>query len=207
VNWPKTTELELTAADRVPLTNRYLNALSFSDDLIADAIARLDPTRTVIILTGDHGEALGEAGHFGHGFGFPDQVARVPFAMVGPGIPASTLETPSLHADVLRTLAQRFGGSIAGPSETRPLLAAAPNGPRGRVLLVHAGFGQDSADVLFIRGARRIRLKLGLQGADLRMIGLEDDLGRPIELTPLGQQEASELKAAFEAELESLWRD
>jgi len=204
-NWPKTSELDLTSQDRVPLTNRYLNALAFSDDLIADAIARVDPTRTLIVLTGDHGEALGETGHFGHGFAFPDEVARVPFAMVGPGVPASTLETPSLHADLLRTLVHWFGGDTTGPNDTRNLLAPTP--ARESLLLAHAGFGQDVADALFIHGTRRIRLKLGLQDAELQMLGPEDDRARPIELTPIGHTEAAELRTAFEAELESLWRN
>ena len=206
-DWPKTSELELTSRDRIPLTNRYLNALAFSDDLIADAIDRIDPTRTLVVLTGDHGEALGESGHFGHGFAFPDEVARVPFAMVGPGVPASTLDTPSLHADLLRTLAHWLGGSITGPNDSRDLLALAPAGARQSLLLAHATFSQDSADALFIHGGRRIRLKLGLQDADLKVLGPEDELARPMELTPIGKAEGVELRAAFEAELESLWRN
>lgn len=204
-HWPKTSELELTAADRVPLSNRYLNALAFSDDLIADALARIDASRALVILTGDHGEALGEDGHFGHGFSFADDVARVPFAMVGPGVPASTLDSPSLHADVVRTIVHWLGGATTGPSETRDLLAPAP--PRPSLLLSHASFSQDSADALFIHGARRIRLTLGLQTSDLTMVGPEDERARPIELTPLSVTEAIALREAFDAELASLWRE
>jgi len=206
-NWPKTSELELTPSDRIPLSNRYLNALAFSDDLIADAIARIDPTRTLIVLTGDHGEALGENGHFGHGFGFPDEVARVPFAMVGPGVPASRLDTPTLHADLLRTLVHWFGGNTTGPNDSRDLLALPAAGARKSVLLAHATFSHDSADASFIHGKRRIRLRLGLQDAALTVLGPEDELARPIELTPISAPEAAALRAAFDAELESLWRN
>lgn len=204
-SWPRTSELELTAADRAPLSNRYLNALAFSDDLIADALAQLDASRTLVVLTGDHGEALGEDGHFGHGFSFADDVARVPFAIVGPGVPASTLDAPSLHADVLRTIVHWLGGASSGPRETRDLLAPAP--PRQSLLLAHGSFSQDVADALFIHGGRRIRLTLGLQTSELTMIGPEDERARPIELPPIDPTEAAALRDAFEAELESLWHD
>ena len=204
-DWPKTSELDLTSGDRTPLTNRYLNALSFSDDLIADAIDRVDATRSLIVLTGDHGEALGEGGRFGHGFAFPDQVARVPFVMVGPGIPARTLEAPSLHADVLRTVAHWLGGRSSGVDYSRDLLA--PASTRQSLLLSHGSFSQDSADALFIHGARRIRLKLGLKDATLKMLGPENELAQPVELTPISAAEAAQLRAAFDAELEMLWRN
>jgi membrane-anchored protein YejM (alkaline phosphatase superfamily) len=203
--YPDTNELKLGPEARVPLTNRYLNALAFSDDLIADAIDRLDSARTLVILTGDHGEALGESEHFGHGFGFPDGVARVPFALVGPGIPAGSVRAPSLHADVLRTVVHLLGGRSTGPAETRDMLARTQ--PPRSLLLAHGSFEQDSADALFIHGARRIRLTLGLRSSDLTIVGPEDAHGRPTELNPLSELEAADLRQAFEAELEALWRN
>ena len=111
--WSETNLLGLDASSRIPLTNRYLNSVAFTDDIVADAIEQLDPANTVIVFTGDHGESLGDDGRFGHGYGFADVITRVPFAMVGPGIPAVTLEVPSLHADLLRTLVHVLGGKAA----------------------------------------------------------------------------------------------
>jgi DNA-binding MarR family transcriptional regulator len=39
------------------------------------------------------------------------------------------------------------------------------------------------------------------------MRGPEDDRARAIELTRIGQAEAAELREAFQAELDSLWRN
>ncbi|HEY3668884.1 MAG TPA: sulfatase-like hydrolase/transferase, partial [Polyangiaceae bacterium] len=94
MSWRDTETAGLGPDDRIPVSNRYLNSLAFVDDLVADAIAQLDPQRTIVVLTGDHGESLGEDGHFGHGYGFPDSIARVPFVIVGPGVAPSHRSAP-----------------------------------------------------------------------------------------------------------------
>jgi membrane-anchored protein YejM (alkaline phosphatase superfamily) len=202
--WKETNLLGLDASSRVPLTNRYLNSLAFTDDVVADAIEQLDPTRTVIVFTGDHGESLGDDGRFSHGYGFPDVITHVPFAMVGPGIPAGVRETPSLHVDVLRTLIHLLGGTADGPAESQDLLA--PARPRESLLFAHCEYTHDSADALLVRGKRRIRMSLGLREPKVQLKGGEDELGHPASLDDLSAAELGELVSAFERELRVLWR-
>jgi len=202
--WAKTNLAALDATSRVPLTNRYLNSLAFTDDLVADAIARLDPNETVVIFTGDHGESLGDDGRFGHGYGFPDVIARVPFAMVGPGIPARVLESPSLHADVLRTLLHVLGQEATGPFEARDLLDDEP--PRRSLLLAHCAYSHDVADALLVVDGMRLRIELGLREPSLRLRFSEDSLGHPLPLQSLPAARVDRLVSAFEHELSGLWQ-
>ncbi len=202
--WSETNAVGLNAASRIPLTNRYLNSVAFTDDLVADAIDQLDPTNTVVVFTGDHGESLGDDGRFGHGYGFPDVIARVPFAIVGPGVPATTREAPSLHADVLRTLIHLEGGKPTGPGDSGDLLTPSPR--RASLLLAHCEYSHDFADALFIHGSSRIRLELGLRSPEVRLRGAEDALGHPSSLNELNAAQVEELVSAFEHELDALWQ-
>ncbi len=203
-SWTKTDLAALDASNRTPLMNRYLNSLAFTDDLVADAIASLDPQNTVIVFTGDHGESIGDDGRFGHGYGFPEVVTHVPFAMVGPGIPARTLEAPSLHTDVLRTLLHVLGQTSTGPFEARDLLNDAP--PRKSLLLAHCAYSHDVADALLVSDSLRLRLELGLREPTVRVRGAEDELGHALPLPDLSPERVATLIAAFEHELSALWQ-
>jgi len=204
-SWAKTDLAALDASNRAPLMNRYLNSLAFTDDIVADAISELDPHDTLVVFTGDHGESIGDDGRFGHGYGFPDVVTRVPFAMVGPGIPARSLDEPTLHSDVLRTLLHALGQEATGPFEARDLLADAP--PRKSLLLAHCAYSHDVADALLIGDGMRLRLELGLREPSVRVRFAEDLLGRPTPAPDLTPAHVAALIAAFEHELAALWRN
>jgi membrane-anchored protein YejM (alkaline phosphatase superfamily) len=202
--WADTSFLDLGPSNRIPLTNRYLNSIAFTDDIVADAIAELAGTNTVIVFTGDHGESLGDDGRFGHGYSFAEVLTHVPFAMVGPGIPAAVRETPSLHSDVLRTLVPLLGGTASGPAEAQDLLTPAP--PRTSLLFAHCSYSHDFADALLIHDSLRIRLQLGLHEPDARLTGAQDTLGHPTSLDGVSAAQIAELQAAFEHELRVLWQ-
>ncbi len=203
-SWATTNLAALDASNRAPLMNRYLNALAFTDDLVADAISALDPNETVIVFTGDHGESIGDDGRFGHGYGFPDVITRVPFAMVGPGIPPRGLEGPSLHSDVLRTLWHVLGQDTSGPAEARDLLVDAP--PRKSLLLAHCAYSHDVADALLLSEGMRLRLELGLREPSVRLRFAEDSLGHALPTAALPPARVAAMIAAFEHELTALWQ-
>ena len=46
---------------------------------------------TVIFVIADHGEGLGEHGHYGHNIGLWEELLRVPMVAAGPGIPAGVV--------------------------------------------------------------------------------------------------------------------
>jgi membrane-anchored protein YejM (alkaline phosphatase superfamily) len=195
----------LGAVDRPAYLNRYWNSVAFTDDVVMNAVERLDPATTVVIVTGDHGESIHDDGHYGHGQSFADIIAKVPFVAVGPGIAKATLTQPTLHVDLLPTLAHLLTG-LAPPADghgPRSLLSEAA--PRRSLFLAHAGFERDVADCLLIAGDLRLRMDVDLRRRDLSLRGFEDPEGRAIERT-LSSERAEDLVHAFEDELDSILR-
>jgi arylsulfatase A-like enzyme len=109
---PVTQDFALTRlrANRNQLHNRYRNALLFLDDEISNLIERLDPSRNLIIMTGDHGESFGEDGTLIHTSRGSDVQMQTPLVMVGPNIPQGTVTHFTRHMDVLPTLLHALAG-------------------------------------------------------------------------------------------------
>jgi arylsulfatase A-like enzyme len=102
---------DMPAADRAQLEALYDAELAFVDETIGVLLAALERQgrldSTLIVVTGDHGEAFFEHGLFGHRRDLSDAVLRVPLIVWGPGlgVPAGRVldETVSI-VDVLPTL-------------------------------------------------------------------------------------------------------
>jgi arylsulfatase A-like enzyme/Tfp pilus assembly protein PilF len=62
----------------------------FGVGLVLDALDAGRRDRTVVVATGDHGEALGEHGEAEHGILLYDSTLHVPAMIAGPGVPAGT---------------------------------------------------------------------------------------------------------------------
>jgi membrane-anchored protein YejM (alkaline phosphatase superfamily) len=203
----KTTKMSVLGPDsREPLLNRYRNTLAFLDDELKKTIDALDPEKNVIIVTADHGESFNDDGRFGHGSVFSDVVARVPMAIVGPGIEPAELDELTLHADVLPTVLHAVAGHPVPVAHAhgRDLLAGKP--PRQSVLLAHCDPNRDTAEALLLHGSRRVRLHFGLKSPTSRLLGLEDDRAGLVVDHGLGELEVDQLLAAFDGELGTLIR-
>jgi choline-sulfatase len=108
----------------------YDGEIAFVDAQLARLLRGLEEkgalARTVVLLTGDHGEALGEHGEDTHGLFVYDATLKVPWIMVGPGLPAgSTATTVARSIDVLPTLLDYAGLPPAAGVEGRSLRPAA----------------------------------------------------------------------------------
>jgi arylsulfatase A-like enzyme len=98
---------------------RYRNALHYGDEalgVLMDGLrARGLDQRTVWIVLGDHGEALGQhEGNYGHTFFLYDENVRVPFLIAAPGVlerPQRSRTTVSL-VDTAPTILDVLGMSI-----------------------------------------------------------------------------------------------
>jgi arylsulfatase A-like enzyme len=87
--------------------------------------------RTVVALTADHGESLGENDYwFGHGEDLTEVLVRVPLLLRVPGRPPRARDDVASLVDLRRTLFGLATGAPGGPDERgRDLLAAdAPQG-------------------------------------------------------------------------------
>jgi len=101
--------------------HRYACEVRYVDRHLGRLLDRLaaDPgsARTLIVVTADHGEALGEDEYwFAHGHSIaPDQV-RVPLLLVGPGIAAGeVVERPVTNVSLFATLLERAGVAPPAP--------------------------------------------------------------------------------------------
>ncbi len=87
--------------------------------------ARRELDRTLVVVTADHGESLGEHGELTHGYALYDAVLRVPLILRGPGVPAGgVVESLVRGIDVAPTVLGLLGREalpgVSG-SDLRPL--------------------------------------------------------------------------------------
>jgi choline-sulfatase len=117
------------------LAQRYRGApydgeIAFVDRQLARLLHALDVTnesgRTVVLVTADHGESLGEHGEGTHGVFVYDATLRVPWVMAGAQIPAGRVSRSVARSiDVLPTLADYAGIDRRSDVDGRSLRAAA----------------------------------------------------------------------------------
>lgn len=167
------------------LLNRYRNAALFIDDELARLFARLDHSNLVSVVTGDHGESIGEDGAVGHWSRLSEIQTRVPLIMVGPTIPAGfRIPTASTHMDLLPTLRSFLGGPARGATESmvgrgRDLLARDPRS-EDRALLFQRCEGHSADQMLLIDGPTRLKLRVRPDPPLLEVVGFVDALDRPL---------------------------
>ncbi len=135
--------------------NRYANACLFLEREVLDLTRTVDASRNIIIITGDHGESMGEDGVFTHGSRMSEIQMRVPFVMVGPGVEPRSIQSATTHFDVLPTLLHALAGRHVPVqySQGRDLLSEAS--PADEVFVVPAN-GPDWDRIMLIRGDKRL---------------------------------------------------
>ena len=92
----------------------YDGEVAFVDRQLARLLQAIDAggesARTIVLVTADHGESLGEHGEGTHGIFIYDATLRVPWVMAGPQVPAGRVSrTVARSIDVLPTLADYAG--------------------------------------------------------------------------------------------------
>jgi len=93
---------------------------------------------TLIVVTGDHGESLGEHGESEHGILLYDATLHVPLIIQGPGVGAHLrVDRQVRHVDLLPTIAELSGNpppaGIDGVSLAPLLRGAVPGGTRSGI--------------------------------------------------------------------------
>ena len=110
-----------------PFASRYADRpydgeVAFTDELVGRLEGALDrlglAQETLLVVTADHGEGLGDHGEAVHGYFVYESTLAVPLLVRGPGIPAGTrLAGTARSVDLLPTLADLVG--LATPAATR----------------------------------------------------------------------------------------
>ena len=120
----------------------YLGEVAAADAALAPLVEEILASRgspALAILTGDHGESLGEHGEATHGLFAYDATLKVPLVVAGPRIAAGTDARAAGHADVVPTVLEALGLPPDPTLPGRSLLAPAdPAAAAGRVLYFEA---------------------------------------------------------------------
>jgi len=86
-------------------------------------------SRTVVIVSADHGETFGEHDMYKHAFEVWEVLTRVPLLVVGPGISPRRIDERRSHIDLAPTILELMGVPIPSEFQGRSLVAELRGGP------------------------------------------------------------------------------
>ncbi|MEM8883001.1 MAG: sulfatase [Planctomycetota bacterium] len=93
-----------TTASDLP-ADRYWGEVSHADAALEKIVKLFAQDRTVVVVTSDHGESLGEHGEATHGFLVYGATMDIPLVMAGPGVPVQgVIAGPNSIVDIAPTL-------------------------------------------------------------------------------------------------------
>lgn len=129
--------------DREHIASYYDGAIAYADSFLGPLWEKLERlglrSKTMILLTSDHGEALGERGRMGHDFCLQDEIIRVPLILSHPrwsGRPRrirEQVEMIDVSPTILHLLNLPIPPSFRGES-LRPLLEGHAKGGKSYAL-------------------------------------------------------------------------
>jgi arylsulfatase A-like enzyme len=99
----------------------YAGDLLYADEQVGRLLAGLaelgEAERTIVVITADHGEELGEHGVIGHSWYMNDASLRVPLLIRAPGAipPGTRVRASASLADITPTLLELIGGASGTP--------------------------------------------------------------------------------------------
>lgn len=89
--------------------NRYLGEVAAVDAALRHHVGPLISDGTTVIVTSDHGEALGEHGELTHGLFAYEATLKVPLVVVAPGVVPHREAEFARHIDIVPTILERAG--------------------------------------------------------------------------------------------------
>jgi arylsulfatase A-like enzyme/Flp pilus assembly protein TadD len=102
----------------------YLGEVAYVDLQLSQFLQPLlqSHPNTVVIITGDHGEAMGDHGEQTHGLFAYESTLKVPLIIIDPDQPPRREATYVRHVDLVPTILHRLGAPIPSALPGRPLL-------------------------------------------------------------------------------------
>jgi arylsulfatase A-like enzyme len=179
------------------LRDVYDTEVTFTDKYIGKLLEYVETKpwakRTAIVITADHGEALGEHGQYKHGFELYEPLVRVPLFFVVPGAQPRRIDEPRSALDLAPTLCELFGVSPDEGFEGKSLVAelyGAPAEPRDVPLDLPATSDNGRRRALVHGNLKMLSI---LVDSQLQLFDLEKDPG---EKEPLRKGEVFDDMAA-----------
>ncbi|MGH6890903.1 MAG: choline-sulfatase [Dongiaceae bacterium] len=200
-------EIPISVAQIRRARRAYYAMISYCDDVLGRLLGALEASgvadETIVIVTSDHGDMLGERGLW-YKMTFYERAMRVPLIFAGPGIkPRKRIAESVSHLDLFPTLAGIVGASRDSAGlDGRDLAPALKRGvrPSGEISAEYMAEGYDAPAVMIRRGQRKFIYSPG-DGPELY------DLARdPMELRNLALEGAHHAEVeAFVAEVAMRW--
>jgi Flp pilus assembly protein TadD len=81
---------------------------------------------TLVVVTADHGESLGEHGETTHGLFAYEATIHVPLILNGPSMPFSVVDAPVAHADIAPTILDLVGAHVPAGLDGQTLVQPPP---------------------------------------------------------------------------------
>jgi arylsulfatase A-like enzyme/Flp pilus assembly protein TadD len=179
----------------------YLGEVAAADSFLAPLLGPILDGRekpALVVVTADHGEALGEHGEQSHGLFAYEPTLKVPLVLWGRGIAPGRDARPARHVDLFPTVLQAVG--IPDPPAPRGLRR-----PGRSLLLPPAGEGNDSyfeaLSTTFNRGWAPLRglLRNGTKFISLPLPEVYELPKDPGEKTNLIERERAAARGVFAA--------
>ena len=104
----------------------YLGEVAATDAALSQHLAPLISNDTTLIVTSDHGEALGDHGEATHGLFAYEATLKVPLIVVAPGVAPRKESAYVRHIDIAPTVLERAGltAKLPGQSLLQPIKEA-----------------------------------------------------------------------------------
>ncbi len=201
----------LTAEEVQRARRAYLANVSYFDSKVGLLMQTLEETgaldNTVVIVTADHGDMLGERGLW-YKMNFFEHSARVPLLMAGPGIKQGTAANACSLVDLLPTFIDLAGGSadiLGEPIDGRSLMPLA----RGEPDPVNEAIGEYCAEmtpypVIMIRRGEYKYIHCDCDPPQLYHVTRDplekDNLAAHADYAEIAQRFASEISARWDGE-------
>ncbi len=100
----------------------YLGEVASVDDALSRPLAPMIGPDTTVIITADHGEALGDHGELTHGLFAYESTLKVPLIVIAPGVRAHSEAKYVRHIDIVPTILLRAAVSAASKLPGQSLL-------------------------------------------------------------------------------------
>jgi arylsulfatase A-like enzyme len=157
---------------------------------------------TLVVVTADHGEELGERGHWGHARTLFAETLNVPLLVFGPGVPAGRrIRDAVSHVDVKPTLRSVAGAPATSPRaglDLWPLLRGEQDALPERVLFADYWKPQSGEPEPQVKAAIRGRFKRVDGPGGPFLFDLWQDPWELRNRIGLRSQEAEELRQALQ---------
>ena len=108
----------------------YDAEVAYTDAMLGRLLTRLDAAhaldRTLIVVTADHGESLGEHGETTHGLFAYNATLSVPLIFSAPSIEPGAIDVPVSHVDLMPTIADLIGVALSDTVDGESLVRTPP---------------------------------------------------------------------------------